>query len=92
MIATIKHKGLKRFFEAGDTKGIQAEHAERIANILGILSVAEDLDDIDLPSLRLHPLKGKLKGLHSVTVRANWRIVFSFENGNCMDLDFLDYH
>lgn len=44
------------------------------------------------PSFRLHPLKGELKGLWAVTVRANWRIVFRFEEGNAYDVDLLDYH
>ena len=29
---------------------------------------------LNVPRYRLHPLKGELKGLWSVTVRANWRL------------------
>jgi len=25
-------------------------------------------------------------------VRANWRVVFRFENGNVFEVDLLDYH
>jgi proteic killer suppression protein len=42
--------------------------------------------------LRGADLKGNLKGFHAVTVRANWRIVFRFEDGNCYDVDLVDYH
>ena len=31
-------------------------------------------------------------GFYAVTVRANWRIIFRFENGSALDLDFVDYH
>ena len=32
-------------------------------------------------------------GVHpSVTIRANWRIVFRFENGHALDVDLTDYH
>jgi proteic killer suppression protein len=40
----------------------------------------------------LHPLKGKLQGFFSVTVRANRRIIFRFEGGEAFDIDFVDYH
>jgi proteic killer suppression protein len=48
--------------------------------------------DLDLPGYRLHPLKGSLKGYWSVTVSDNWRIVFRFEEGDALDVDFTDYH
>ncbi|MDO9307387.1 MAG: type II toxin-antitoxin system RelE/ParE family toxin [Mesorhizobium sp.] len=47
---------------------------------------------MDLPHFRLHPLTGDRKGLWAVTVRANWRIVFRFENGEASDVDLTDYH
>jgi plasmid maintenance system killer protein len=31
---------------------------------------------MDVPGLRLHPLKGREKGFLAVTVRANWRVIF----------------
>ncbi len=92
MLGGFRHKGLKRLFENSDRKGVRADHIDRIENILAILAVAEKLSDIDLPSLRLHALKGSLKGFHAVTVRANWRIVFRFEKGSCYDVDLVDYH
>jgi proteic killer suppression protein len=33
-----------------------------------------------------------MKGLWSVTVRANWRIVFRFVNGQADNVDLIDYH
>ncbi|BBK43718.1 hypothetical protein STVA_37380 [Allostella vacuolata] len=46
---------------------------------------------MDLPHFRLHRLTGIRKGEWAVTVRANWRIVFRFED-EPEDVDFLDYH
>jgi len=48
--------------------------------------------DMDLPGFRLHPLKGELKGSWAVTVRANWRVVFRFADGEALDVDYIDYH
>jgi proteic killer suppression protein len=47
---------------------------------------------VNLPGFGLHPLKGDLKDFCSVTVRANWRIIFRFEDGDVYDVDLLDYH
>ena len=46
---------------------------------------------MDLPGFRLHPLKGDLAGFWAVTVRANRRIVFRFEDGHAVEVDYLDY-
>jgi proteic killer suppression protein len=56
------------------------------------LDAASTIEDMNKPSLRLHPLKGELKGFWAVTVRANWRIIFRFVEGRAFDVDFVDYH
>jgi toxin HigB-1 len=92
VIASIRHKGLRRFFEDDDARGLPADMVERIRRILSFLDAADGIEDMDQPTLRLHPLKGDLKGRWAVTVRANWRIVFRFADGKATDVDFLDYH
>ena len=92
MIQSFRHKGLKRLFENSETKGIRSDHVEKIENILAVLNRARKSEDMNLPGFRLHPLKGDLKGFWSVTVRANWRVIFRFEEGHACDVDLIDYH
>ncbi|HXQ40143.1 MAG TPA: type II toxin-antitoxin system RelE/ParE family toxin [Candidatus Udaeobacter sp.] len=92
MIRSFRHKGLKRLFEDGERKGIRPEFLDKVENILFVLNRATTPDDMDLPGFRLHPLKGDLRGFWAVTVRANWRIVFRFEDGAAADVDLVDYH
>jgi toxin HigB-1 len=92
MIESFKHKASRRFFEGEDRRGLNADHVERIRHILFALHSADEIEAMNLPSFRLHQLAGNLKGLWSVTVRANWRIVFRFEGGNAHDVDLTDYH
>ncbi len=92
MIRSIRHKGLKRLYEDDDRRSIAAEHAERLRDILARLDASTTLADIDLPGFRLHPLKGELKGFWAVTVRANWRVIFRFAEGEALDVDYVDYH
>ncbi len=92
MILSFKSKSLKRFMERGDESRIHAEHRETVRDILARLNASSTPEDMDLPGFRLHQLKQDLAGFWAVTVRANWRIIFRFENGDAIDVDYLDYH
>ena len=92
MIKNIRHKGLKRLYEDDDPRGVTAEHVTKLRDILARLDVAPTVSQMDVPGFRLHSLKGDLKGFWGVTVRANWRVIFRFEEGNALDVDYVDYH
>lgn len=62
MIRTIRHKGLKRLHEEDDPRGVIAEHADKLRDILARLDAVLTVSDMDVPGLRLHPLKGREKG------------------------------
>ncbi|MDZ4064616.1 MAG: type II toxin-antitoxin system RelE/ParE family toxin [Coriobacteriia bacterium] len=44
------------------------------------------------PGNRLEALKGDLKGLHSIRVNDQWRVVFRWENNSAHDVRLMDYH
>ncbi len=92
MIASFKDRRLKRLYETGDRNRIAPEQVEKIENILARLEAADTVEDMGLSGFQLHPLKGDLKGFWSVTVRANWRIIFRFEDGAALDVELIDYH
>ncbi len=92
MIKTFSRKGLEDFFYDGTKKEIQPFHAQKLADILDRLDAAKDADDMRYPGSDLHQLKGKLKGSWAVRVSGNWRVVFSFKEGNAYNIDYLDYH
>ena len=92
MIRSIRHKGLKRLYEDDDPRGVIPAHVEKLRDILDALDTSLAIEDMDLPGLRLHQLKGELKGLWAVTVRANWRVVFRFSDSDAFEVDYLDYH
>ena len=92
MIQSIRHKGLKRLYEDDDPRGVMSKHAVKLRDILVRLDAASMVADMDLPGFRLHPLKGELKGFWAVTVRANWRVIFRFAEGDVVEVDYVDYH
>ncbi len=92
MIIGFRHKGLETFYRNGSTRGIQATHAKKLRNILGLLEVAAGPDDMNMPSFKLHPLKGDLKGHWSMWVNGNWRVTFRFAGSDVELIDYHDYH
>lgn len=92
MIRSFAHRGLKRLYERDDASGIRPDLLDKVRTILAQLDDAEIIDDMRTPSFRLHALRGDLKGYWSVTVKANWRIVFKFVDGDASNIELLDYH
>jgi proteic killer suppression protein len=92
MIKFFKHKGLEKFYLKGTSARVQAKHSKNLRFQLAALDSAQDIDDLDIPGYRLHPLKGQREGIWSITASANWRLTFEFIDGNVYILNYEDYH
>jgi proteic killer suppression protein len=92
MIKSFRHKGLQEYYETGNKRGINPDHASRLARILDRLDASVRPLDMNLPGYRLHQLSGKEKGTWSVWVSGNWRVTFNFEAEDAISVDYLDYH
>lgn len=92
MIKSFAHKGLEKFYRAGNASGIQGKHAKRLRLILTLLDAATVVEDMNAPGLNLHRLKGSRKDIWAVTVQANWRVTFKFEGGDAEIVNYEDYH
>ena len=69
MIKSFAHKGLKKFFLTGNKAGIQPRHASRIRLILAQLNQARFIEDMNIPTLKLHELKGEKKEIDIIKER-----------------------
>jgi len=83
---------LQRLFEFGYGRKVQPKHLPRLRLILTLLNAATHAGQMNAPGLGLHPLKGKPKGRYAVSVDENYRVVFRFEDGYAVDVDYGDYH
>ena len=92
MIKSFRHRGLQRLFEHGDPSKVRADQVRRILDVLAHLDQALTPSDLNLPGYRLHRLKGARKGVWSVTISGNWRILFRFDDGDAFAVDLVDYH
>jgi len=92
-IRSVRHRGLKRFVEDDDERGIRRDLVPRVRNILSALVSASDMSGIEgPPGWRVHQLSGDRAGIWSVSVSGNWRITFDIEGDEICNLDLEDYH
>lgn len=92
MIKTIRHKGLREYWERGTARKLNADWVPKIRRILSALDRAGAPEDMNLPGYYFHPLKGKEANRYSVRVSGNWRITFEFDGNDATILDLEDYH
>lgn len=92
-IDSIRHKGLRRFFESGNAKGLVGD-VVRLRKMLAFIDAAESLEELSVPpNFGLHALTGDRNGTWSMTVTRNWRLTFGLnEEGVLIDMDLEDYH
>ena len=92
MILKIKNKGLRLFWERGETRALNQNQINRIIRIMYALDQAHNPADMNFPGFYLHPLKGEYHGQFAVKVSENWRIVYRFDGRDATDIDLIDYH
>lgn len=92
MIESIRHKGIRLFWEKNDASKLTAGSIGKIRLILTLLHNAKKIEDMDFPGSGLHPLKGEYAGFWAVKISGNYRVIFRFKNENVYDIEYLDYH
>lgn len=91
-IETIKHKGLRRFAETENGKGVM--QPDRLRDMLAFIAQAGSFDDLATPpNFGFHAMKGDRRGTFSMTVTRNYRLTFvKVDDHTIADLDLEDYH
>lgn len=92
MILTFRSRSLKRFWERNDVSKLPPDRIARITMLLDRLDASVKPEDMNLPGFGFHQLSGPNKGRYAVSVSANWRITFGWQDVDAIDVDFEDYH
>ena len=75
------------------TRGFPPELRRAARRKLLYLHEAAALRDLEVPpGNRLEALRGNLKGVHSIRINDQWRIVFRWKDGTASDVRIVDYH
>ena len=65
---------------------------EHLQELLSALDQAMRPEDMNQPAWAFHALTGNRKGQYAVEIRANWRLVFEWEDGKAVRVRMEDYH
>lgn len=79
----------KREYSSRFSQDIQGKARRKLV----MLEAASTLTDLGVPpSNRLEKLKGGRKDQYSIRINSQWRICFSFNDGEASDVEIVDYH
>ena len=93
MIRSFKDKATEQIFSGIAPSRIPLDISRRALRRLIDLNNAQCITDLRIPpSNRLEQLKGKRKHQHSIRVNDQYRICFTWKDGNAYDVEFTDYH
>jgi len=93
MIKSFADKITEQLFSGQLVKRMDAGLQKQALRRLRYIDAAIQLDDLRVPpSNRLEALSGDRKGFYSIRVNDQWRIIFRWESGHALDVEFLDYH
>jgi proteic killer suppression protein len=93
MIISFANKETEKLFATGKSKKLPTEIIARSIMRLTQLDNAHEVSDLLMPpSNRLEALSGNRAGQWSIRINDQWRICFSFINGEALDVEITDYH
>jgi proteic killer suppression protein len=92
MIRTYRSAETRELFEGKRVK--RWMHVEAVAmRKLAMLARAQSLEDLRIPPAnRLEALKGDRKGQHSIRINDQFRLCFTWKDGDAYDVEIVDYH
>ncbi len=92
MIADYKCDETRKLMAEGTSRRFHA--IERVAlRKLDMLDAAENVATLRIPpGNHLEVLHGERKGQYSIRINSQWRICFSWRDGNAYDVEIVDYH
>lgn len=93
MIKTFADKKTEALYLTGCSRYLPADLLQRAIRRLEFLHYAATIDDLKVPpSNRLHALKDDRAGQYSISINDQWRICFTFHDGDAYNVEITDYH
>ncbi|NDE61942.1 MAG: plasmid maintenance system killer family protein [Cyclobacteriaceae bacterium] len=93
MIVSFGDKVTRKIWIGERVRDFSNEIQELARRKLRMLNSSQDLNDLLIPPAnRLEKLKGNLKDYYSIRINSQWRIIFTWKNGNAEKVEIVDYH
>lgn len=93
MIKSFADRDAERLFGRERVRRLPADLLRTMLRKLVALDAAEALQDLRVPpGNRLEKLKGRRSGQHSIRINDQWRVCFTWKDGDAQDVEIVDYH
>jgi proteic killer suppression protein len=93
MIRSFKDRETERIWEGQASRRFPRDIQDRALRKLRQLDASRTLEDLrNPPGNRLEALRGDRTGQMSIRINEQWRICFSWANGDASDVEIVDYH
>jgi proteic killer suppression protein len=93
MIRSFKGSAAETIFNRKQSKRFPANIHHLALRKLLLIDGADSLEDLRIPpGNRLEQLKGDRKGQHSIRINDQWRICFTWQDGEADAVEIVDYH
>ena len=94
-IRSFVHKGLKRLYSEGTSKGVPPDTVDKLRKMFAFLDGMDHPDELRaLAAWKVHTLTGDRKGTWSLSVTRNRRLTFRIDitEREICDVNLEDYH
>ena len=93
MIRSFKNNATEKIFNRFHFKKIPNDIQRAAFRKLRMINRSQNINDLRIPPAnRLEKLKGERAGQYSIRINDQWRICFTWEDGDARDVEIIDYH
>ena len=93
MIRSFADKRTAAIFSGFAVRDLPLQIQRRGRVKLLVLDAAKMIDELRVPpGNRLEALRGDRQGRHSIRINDQWRICFTWRDGEAWDVEIIDYH
>jgi proteic killer suppression protein len=93
MIKSFKDKETERVYSREGSNKLPRDIQQVALRKLRMINSAKSLNDLRIPPAnRLEKLIGEREGQHSIRINDQWRICFTWREGDAYGVEITDYH
>lgn len=93
MIRSFKSKETERVYSREGSNKLPRDIQQVALRKLRMINNAKNLNDLRIPPAnRLEKLMGDREGRYSIRINDQWRICFTWQEGDASDVEIADYH
>ena len=93
MIKSFKDKETEKVYSREGSNKLPRDIQQVALRKLRMINNAKNLNDLRIPPANtLEKLRGDREGQHSIRINDQWRICFTWQEGDAYDVEITDYH